>query len=988
MKKVFIGSTRTGVILQEVEYTNESDLSKDIHSEDRATIVVPLETVATEHRANLGGFFRKNTRFLAVVNEAFYEKRVEFAGPIENFTPSNDSATISVACVGMGLFMGRIPVIKPEDRDRLADQTKTWTVTGTPAQVVNTVFSTVTQESGQYAFPQSLVLPTGGSGSFTHTFNLAEITTLKDFTDTLADSYEGFEVIYDPQYVDGGTPRITWPIRVGEPHWRKNEEPISIGIDQQGGGVTAFSYTENGQEQYNWVLLRSDATDATNPNWIDLEGQTVTRPAGDEEYLSLFTKEFFNVSLTDAEKAAQFAARLNVASVEMKTFNISVFDKDFDFIHRTGRRLQVTASKRLTGLNEEMRITNVSQNLNDPSSVNLTVQPAALRVYPRLPNRITDAIKDAVKDAGQQQQWGNTPTATTPSGPNVPAYDWNNPGVIDKPFPTEMEKSPLKSYSLLFNQHVKTAGYFSSSVNQITSPVWGVGPWNPQQNGDTVGPDSFTTIPHKNQRRFYGLSWGVIATKTDETTQVDPWKLEVFKTRKLAFPTYGPDQVGNYPPITDENAGYSGTGGLVATIPGQLIKDQMLIPVGPNNYSLEYERLANGCFLRGTGDDEKLVVYIHQLQIFKGEQVWIRSKGFAFEIGINQEDGSAVGDWAVTEYPFYVSDSARSYYPMPSQVESYGPSRQVVTCVTPAAYFRDKRIVIQYPTIISDHFWRDIGQGKYAIENCTITKNYKLDEVYKTAGVPIDLFKPKQDTDDRWSEAYQLLAYGGELWTTNMSFTSYMSGKQSKQKNPTLDLAMRFVLKTKIDKDGKPVGWKKIGEQYGYSPTGTVTYTDQSYVMNSSLTGFKEYVFLGNPIDTAAPTPGDSLSIGGKVGTETTKLLYGITPEVTSTTFSISDSSSGLTEAAREFWPDFWNFSLTDSKLNSGGGTFWFKNPDGVILPIWNGAADTYSSNQTLHSFNSMKYLLVDDWMVKPDESVSYLLGNDGYGHGYWRYTK
>jgi hypothetical protein len=986
VKKVVIGSTRTGIILQQVEYTNESDVSRDIHSEDRATIVVPLETVAPEHRANLGGFFRKNTRFLAVINETFYEKRVEFAGPIENFTPSNDSATISVACVGMGLFMGRIPVIKPEDRDRLVDQTKTWTVAGTPAAVVNTVFSTVTEESGPYAFPQSLILPTGGSGSFSHTFNLAEITTLKDFTDTLADSYEGFEVIYDPQYIDGATPRIAWNINVGEPHWRKAEEPISISIDQQGGGVTAFSYTENGQEQYNWVILRSEATDEVDPNWIDLEGKTVARPEGDDEYLSLFTKEFFPVGLTAAEKAAQFAARINVANVEMKTFNISVFDEDFDFIHRTGRRLQVTATKRLTGLNEEMRITAVSQNLNDPSSVNLTVQPAALRVYPRLPNRIVDAIKDAVKTGQQGQQWAATPPATTGTGGNVPGYDWNNPGVIDKPFPTEMEKSPLTNAMYLYNQFAKTGGYYSSSVNQITSPVWGVGPWNPQSNGDTLGPDSFTTIPHKNLSRFYALSWGVIATKTDETTQVDPWKLEVFKTRKLSYPTYGPDQVGNYPPSTDENYGYSGTGGLVATIPGQLIKDQMLIPVGPSNYSLEYERLANGCFFRGTGEDEKLVVYIHQLQIFKGEQVWIKSKGFAFEIGISQEDGSAVGDWTVTEYPFYVSDSARSYYPMTSQVESYGPGRQVVACVTPAAYFRDKRIVVQYPTIISDKFWREIGQGKYAIENCTITKNYKLDEVYKTAGVPIDLFKPKQDTDDRWSEAYQLLAYGGELWTTNMSFTSYMAGKKSK--DGRLDLAMKFVLKTKIDKDGKPVEWKKVGEQYGYSPTGTVTFTDASYVTNSSITGFKEFVFMGSPLDVEAPTPGESLSIGGKVGAETTKLLYGITPDVTSITFGITDSSSGVIEAAREFWPDFWNFSLTDSKLNNGAGTFWFKNADGVILPIWNGAADTYYSNSTLHSFSSMKYLLVDDWMVKPDQSVSYLLGNDGYGHSYWKYYK
>jgi hypothetical protein len=988
MREVWIGSTRTGNLIEKVEATDDTTMNVTILGDDRSETIIPLHKINTIYTKNLETYLKTDERFLVAFKTGTTAGPADFAGPIENFTVSNDRSDVTVNSVGMGIWVENLLVLPPANRSRIDSEETVWTVTGTPAQIVTQVLVAATTEAGNYRFPQSINPPTGGGSTvITHEFKLSELPTVKDLIDELNQSYEGFETVFVPRVVDGSPRKVVWDTFVGDPHYNKQLEPLSVNINQR-DGVTGFSYGKNGAEKANWWFARSQATDPANDTWIDLKSVVKSVPAGDEEHLTLFNKEFFDVALTDVELSSQLSARMSQADVEMKTFTINVFDKDFNYLTKLGRRLQVTATKRLAGLDEMLRITGISWKLNDTSSVQLTVQPAALRVYPRVPNRLSDLVKDQVRDAIKEAGW-KPPAGLKPEKAETPPLnigDWDNPGVIDKTYPTDMEKSPLTGEMYLYNRYAKGAPY---GGNEITSPVWGSDHGPISTIGNNLGPDSFTVIPHLNQSRFYGLSWGVIATKTNETTQVDPWKLEVFKTRKLSYPTYAADQVGNYPVPNDSNYGYSGTGGIIATIPGQLIKDQMLLPVGPNNYSLEYERLANGCFLRGTGENEKLVIYVHQLQIFKGEQAWIKSKGFAFEIGINQEDGSAVGEWTVTEYPFYISDSARSYYPMTAQVESYGAGRQVVTCVTPAAYFRDKRIVVEYPTIISDRFWKDIGQGKYAIENCTITRNYKLDEVYKTAGMPIDLFEPKEDTDERWSEAYQLLYYGGELWTTNMTFTSYMANKKSTYPtNYTFDLAMRFGLKSKVDKDGKPVEWKKIVENYGYSPTGVVTYTDQSHLTTSALTGFKEFVFMGAPTNVKPPEGYGILQTAGKVGAESTKILYGIVPYETGFTFGISDSSSGRTEASREFWPDFWNFSMKDTSPNEGNGTYWYKNHEGVILPIWNGGAAGYYFNASFHCFNSMKCLSVGEGFVMPDQSSSYLLGTDGGGDGYWKYYK
>jgi hypothetical protein len=993
MREVWIGSTRTGNLIEKVEATDDTTMNVTILGDDRSETIIPLHKINTIYTKNLETYLKTDERFLVAFKTGTTAGPADFAGPIENFTVSNDRSDVTVNSVGMGIWVENLLVLPPANRSRIDSEETVWTVTGTPAQIVTQVLVAATTEAGNYRFPQSINPPTGGGSTvITHEFKLSELPTVKDLIDELNQSYEGFETVFVPRIVDGSPRKVVWDTFVGNPHYNKDLEPLSVNINQR-DGVTGFSYGKNGAEKANWWFARSQATDPANDTWIDLKSVVKSVPAGDEEHLTLFNKEFFDVALTDVELSSQLSARMSQADVEMKTFTINVFDKDFNYLTKLGRRLQVTATKRLAGLDEMLRITGVSWKLNDTSSVQLTVQPAALRVYPRVPNRLSDLVKDQVRDAIKEAGW-KPPAGLKPEKAETPPLnigDWDNPGVIDKTYPTDMEKSPLTDWRTSLNEVVNRTGGGQSSGNDLTSALWGPPSGLGGYVWENTGPDSSTTIPHNNQRRFYGLSWSALTTMAGEEPQLAPWKLEVFKSRKfMSFPTFLPDQVGNYPHATDENHGLSGEGGKIGELTSEQISAQMLPAVGPNNYELKWERLANGAFIRGVGDDEYYVIYIHQLQLLTGEQSWIKSKGFAFERRINQENGDFIGDWIVTDYPFDVSDSSQTYYPWTAQVESYGPERSVVTCITPAAYFKDKRVPASYPLIISNTYWTKIRMGRFAIEDCSITKNYRTDEVFKTSGMGISIFQTKNETEEKWSEPYQLLAHGGELWASNMAATSYYSNVATGDQYYGSKFSMGFSFKAKVDKDGKPTGWNLLAAQYFSGEPQSWNSIDDSQVFVKGLSAFRNYVFINHAweADMTNKTSAFIGMVGGKVGVEEAKILTGLTPTLTSSTFTMSSSASGFTAKPKQFFPDFYDFSKVDDNPNNANFTKWMKKGNDYIIPIWNGNRNDTSSNEALHGMSSLKAMNLGEFIVFPSETASYLLGSDGGGNGVYTYYR
>jgi hypothetical protein len=677
-----------------------------------------------------------------------------------------------------------------------------------------------------------------------------------------------------------------------------------------------------------------------------------------------------------------------VSDIKLETFNIGVFEQGKNFAYQTGRRLNVTASKRLKGMTKELRIVGAGWNHNDPSSLHITVQPAALRVYPRIPNGLNDFVNDMLDKALTADKWTQTP-ATGGGAPTPPVVDpWTAPKFEPRnPSESDVIKSPLTRVNALDNRYLNSlAGNGPDAPNQFTGRIWGsdkFGAYKDISKGNMMT-DSSTTIPHAGQSRFWGLAWSAQFLKDPNRSRDTPLPVEVFRTRKfVAFPTWSYTPVGNPGgPYTDENWGLAEQGGLVGELSSETISSALLGEDGPG--PLTHERLAVGMFFRGTGEDEKVVIYFHQLQAFNIGQTQIRSKGFAFERKIDQTTGVLTGDWVATPYPFDVPGSDKTYYPETMQVESYGPERSVVTCITPASYWKDNDMPVDYPLIINNTYWTKLQMGKFAIENATITKNYRTGQVEKKDGIGIGVFNTYEDTDERWTEKYQLLNYKGELWATNMTYTSYYAGTKAEDGT---DAYMRFTIKTNVDRDGKPVEWHVVAGQYGYY-SGGYYGTTWYYNVTSSLVGIGEYVFSGSARDYPLPEGYYSSVIAGKVGVVVGKVLYGIVPDDVSTTFIEVNSASGRTNPPKEFFPDFYDYILSskDSGPELGGQSTWGKLPTGQVIPIWNGTADNSLANEALHGISSLKGLNVDNWIVIPAASNSYLWENSSGGTGQWRW--
>jgi hypothetical protein len=1002
MKKVWIGSTRTGNLIQEVQYTNKTNFNVTIQGDDRGEVIVPLSTVPAQYTGKLNTFFKKNERFFAEIDD---QGRVGFAGPIENITPNNNEAIVTNYCVGIALWLANVPCLPPANRERIDNQEATWTVTGTPAEIVRQVLAACLTESGNYAFPQSINPPVGGGGEvMSHTFILSEVISLKDFFDDLAASYEGFEVVFVPRLAN--PTKIVWDCNVGEPHFRKNEAAIDIDIDQRGGGVTAFSYNENGKANPNWWFVRSSATNDNDPNWIDLQSGVKPRPAGDEEYLTMFNKEFFSVSMTDAELASQKSARLTASETELKTYNISVFDENFDFVHKTGRRLQVTASKRLVGLDEELRLVGTSWIINDPSSVQTTVQPAALRIFPRVPNRMNDLVKDQASEQAKQDAWRNgtiNPIGGGGTGGGVtlpPMDDWENPGSIQKSKDEIVIQSPITNISFLGNQDSFYAGRgeYAGNINTMSSPLWGR--FEGYEGGNyrgNMGPDANTVVPNTSTNSFYGMGWGYTVLACDDNLRRLPPALEIRQSRKFnGFPEIG--ITGNGGSIwSDAGMKISGTASNVGQLTSLDIQGQMMSDDGPG--VLKYEKLSAGFFFIGVGDQQKIVVYIHQLQIYNDDKTFIRSKGWSYEQFVNQADGTLVGGWTVTPYPFEVDGQGDTFIPMTSQVSTHGTDNSRVSCVTPAGYPRYSRTDIDFPAIVDNTFWRKIGQGRYAIKDVTVTKNFKTGTVYQTSGLDVGVFQHSNgfgggdDDGTKWNEAYQLLGIDDELWATNMSFSGYFS-KVNMIDQPSATYFLKFVAKTKIDGNGKPGDWDKKSIQYGSARDQYKNITnDEGYkVMNAELLRINDIIFTGIFDYHAGEKEEDYLlgSIAGKVGGEAVRVMTGNLPTGGSSTFRIADNASGYTKGDVEWWPDFWDFKLSTDRVSGANDKNWYRLPEsGFIFPLYNGSSSNNSAGEVIHGWSSMKGLTLGNVVVVPPETGSWVLGNSGSGwSGQWRWYK
>lgn len=995
MQRLEMGSARTGKIVAKFNTFDykQSLYNKTIQGDGTGDIIIPLSEIPLQFRANIGGYLKKNFRFFNVVDDSRTGNKIEFSGVIENFTPSNDKANITVHLMSWVTFFGKFPVVPAPKRARIDSAKEVFTVSGTPQECVNQVFTTAFTETGDYAFPQCVTLPTGGSGAYSYDFSLSEVKTIQEFIDDMSSSYEGYEVVAEVEYVAGSTDTITVIPKVGNPHYRKDEAPLVLNIDQKGDGQTAFSYTENGTDAFNWLFLRSDASDDNNSDWIDLQSVVKPRPAGDEEYMTIAHKEFLNGILTQPELDAQGVSRLSQADVAMKTFTISVFDQDFDYVYSLGRRLQVTGAKRFPDLNEMLRIVGVSVgSVGDPSSVQITVQPAALRVFPRIPNRLKDVFKDSANNANKEAKW-KEPKPEKPTTPGIgPIKDWDIPGSNMPKTDNTVMKSPLTRVNSLSNEQANTLSNKDGELgkNNFTEPIWGRdkfwgGTDNLQQySGGNMLTDSSTTVPNQLQQRFYGLAWSSQMTKNPDEDRDVPLPVELFKTRKfVAFPTWKPTDVGNPIPFTDENYGLSGQGGLVGTITPEQLAGQMLSDSGVG--VLKFERLASGMFFRGVGAEQKVVIYFHQLQLFDNGDTQIRSKGFAFEASINPEDGNLSSGFSVTAYPFEVAGSDRTYYPESNQVDVYGPDNTVVSCLTPAGYWRDNDVPVAYPIVRTNTYWRQIQQGRYAIEDATITRNYRTGKVYKTEGPYINVFQTNKDVgSEKWVEKYQMISYGGELWATNETCVSYYS--QKKSKNGESQLFMRFFMKGVPDKDGKVNKWEMVAGIYGY-PRGSGGWYDQSkneIVTISSLVGVGSYVFSGGAgPDYDIPEGYYSNVIAGKVGALEGRVMYGTIPDLVSFTFIESDNSSGATNPPKEFFPDFYDFNL--GEISEGGQATWGRvSPSGAVIPIWNGNANNYLYNEVIHGYSSMKGLNVDNWVVVPPVTNSYLMGTGSGGRSVW----
>lgn len=993
MQTLELGSVRTGKIITQISTFDwkQSTANKTIQGDDTGEVIIPIDAVPVQYRANIGAYLRKKLRFINIVDRSRAGNPILHSLVIENFTPSNDKANITIHLMSWKTFFSSFPVIPDAKRARIESASDVFTVSGTPQQCVNQVFTTAFTESGDYAFPQCLSLPTGGSGAYSYDFTLSEVKTIQDFVDDLSSSYEGYEVVFETEYKAGTSDTIVVIPRVGAPHYRKDLEPLTIDIDTKGDGQTAFSYTENGTDMYNWLFMRSQASQDANSDWIDLQSVVKARPTNDEEYMTLAHKEFFSTVMTPEELASQGVSRLSQADVALRTYTISVFDQNFDYVYSLGRRLRVTGSKNLKGLDDMLRIVGVSWNLSDPSSVQITVQPAALRVYPRIPNRLSDILKDMVNGANNANQWDQKPVGagTGTGGGTVPGGSWGNDGSIPKK-DLEVVKSPITRYNSQSNNRLNSLqGYGDpNSPNQITSPIWGTdkfGSMKDQSNGNMMI-DSSTAIPNQTQQRFYGLSWSAQILKDPDIDRAVPLLVEVFKSRKfVAFPTWKFDAVGNPGgPLTDANWGLSDLGGLAGELTSDQVTGQMLDANGPG--TLKFERLNSGIFFTGAGDEERLVIYFHQLQLFDNGKSHIRSKGFAFESHVDQNTGSLTGGWAVTPYPFDVEGQAESFYPLTVQVASYGPENSYVSCLTPAGYPKDRELGTAYPIVLTDTYWTKIRQGKFAIEDITITKNYRTGQVFQSKGMEINVFQTLESTDERWNEAYQLLSYKGELWATNISYSSYYTKKKNKAGDT--NYFMRFSEKTQIDKDGKPVKWEIVSAQYGYrNSTSAFLGGGKFDIVVSSVIGLGDYVFTGSVNEANLPSDASGgVTNVGKVGALEGKIMYGIVPDRTSLTFHVQNNASGAGNYLTEFFPDFWAYNKGTTANLNGQSKWIVLSPSGAIIAAWNGNADNGGSNEIIHGISSMKALNVGNWAVLPAESNSYLMGvgSGGYGQWYW----
>lgn len=420
MRRIDLGITRTGNILAlDIPYVKGKErFIKDIRGDDTAEITIPIEELP-EEISNYRVSFAKKRRFIRAVDTTL-SNPVTWAGYITKIR-ENDNKTITIFCSGMKNTTSVIPCIPKANRTRIDSDELKWELTGTPRSIMSQVLTEVLDSSDGFPNIQSIVIPSNDGGSSSKkTINLYEIPSVADFIEGFLDDYEGVEMRFVPQYVNGNEMTTEWVLEIGTlttPHIQKDLTPFEVNLDEDEGNLTFESITDGtGANNSNWAFFQSGAFSETEKKWIDLKGERLT-PSNPEDFM-FFQKEKVSVALTEAELNAQLTARLNVSNVDVKTFNVSQFNEGHEYVQALGRRIHFTGSNRIAGLDETVRIVQLTWSLGS-EKVEIVVQPENYRVYPKIPKKNSDLINNNVNKGISENSW-----ATPNTG--LPAWGGNN----------------------------------------------------------------------------------------------------------------------------------------------------------------------------------------------------------------------------------------------------------------------------------------------------------------------------------------------------------------------------------------------------------------------------------------------------------------------------------------------------------------------------------------------------------------------------------
>lgn len=982
MDRLFLNKTRTGDRIQELPFRAEgSSWSLNIRNDSQAEFIIPMSELPSSIRSNPGAHFKVLERSISVTNASDTSVKASYA--IKSVNLNEREATIQI--IGQSLVRSlELPIVRAIRRYRIDNNVGFWVPKGTHYEINLQIFNEIFSEDAKFAAPKNIYLVNNGSNIPGELWIKEwELTPYGDWVDQQAELIDGaYETYWKTQYVSGQGKRITNQVYMGDPNkepnlW-KNLSPLNLSLDDN-SGVISFTATENFDDIGNFFYAQS-LTRHPNPEWtakIDLRGNGVNKPAGNDEFLTRFSKTKFNSELTEAELDKAIQDYLKYADVANRTFTLEVFGESW--WNNLGRKLILTGSNRLPGYTAEMRIVDVKVSLSNPNISVLTVQPAELRVFPRVPQRLTDLTRDVANKEIENANWG-----LPPSGGGI-GDDWDTPVIIPPEIPTTVSASEPSPYTDIkgVNDEWMKRSAMTQGPGRLTSAVWGTNTFT--TGDDQLGPEGLSIFPHNQTKRFYGQSWvGLLLSHPGNTSVKTPYKLEFYRSRIFnSFPT-SPNYPSDNNPLTDANSGLTGTGGKIGELSStQLASQLMPYNVPPaSGYNMTHSRLASGSFIVGKGDKTKLVAYFHHMQIWgSNDRTTTKSKVFAYEASLNLETG-ALGNWTLGDYPFESNNPTISYYPFPNQVDVYGPQNEFVSSTTPLQYYTNRDMGVNPPTNYTNNYWRDIKQGKYAISDRQTIKNYITGDMNVVAGPAVNVFKTENNTEERWSEQYKFNVYNNEMWAVNVSHTSYFVGK--KVNNNNVELYMKFLMKSQIGNDGTPIEWEVIAAVYDFRGSFNTTRLEPTSSF-FEFYGWKNYMFGGRiqkDIEYGVPSsvvPQGSI-IAGKSGVSAGRVHYP-DPNVTVPEFRqygtpnvrkdyvakySAGSGSGLFEGY-EFFLDFYNCTVS---TNLSSDNLWLEKDEYTVPKWFIGISGNPTYGQTFHG----RAMDAGTFTVSPSPSASYLL--------------